>query len=681
MTPDPVPDRVSGPADAAPYDAAPYDALLVVSFGGPERPEDVLPFLENVTRGRAIPRERLEEVGAALPPVRRQEPAQRPQPRVRRRGRGGLRGQRLGLPVYWGNRNWDPYLPDALRQMTTDGVRAGGVPLHQRLLQLLRVPAVPREPRRRRRRGRRSPPRLDRVRHYFNHPGFVEPMVDATLAALAELPGGARGDARLLFVTHSIPTVDERGQRPRRRAAPDRARRCRGGAYVAQHQSVAAEITERIRQHTGHRFAAELVFCSRSGARGPRGSSPTSATGSEAGAKQGAGRGRRARSASSPTTWRSSTTSTPRPARPRRTAGVAFARAATAGVDPRFVSMVRELVLERAAAERARAGRRGPTAAVGPLAASWDACPLGCCANAAGPPARPCAAGTEERTAAGAPSSTDRPRSGAARRRRRGGRRGGGARAGPAPRRRGGRRPRRAAPSDIVTEVDRESEAFLRAGSPSPPRRRLPGRGGRGAGTVDDRRDLGRGPDRRHRQLPLRHPALLRQRGRRRRRGDSLAGAGGRRDERRGLQRGPGRRAPPSTATRCGSAAGRRWRSGWSSPASSTKQSVRGSRARPWRRMIDQVRDIRRMGSAALELCAIAAGAADAYVEEGLHLWDRAAAGLVATEAGATGRGAPRGRGDGLVVCAPSDVRRVLGPRPGVRLPRREARREPRADR
>ena len=75
-------------------DVAPYDALLLVSFGGPEGPEDVVPFLENVTRGRGIPRERLEEVGAALLPLRRPVADQRPEPRVPRRAARGLRRRR-----------------------------------------------------------------------------------------------------------------------------------------------------------------------------------------------------------------------------------------------------------------------------------------------------------------------------------------------------------------------------------------------------------------------------------------------------------------------------------------------------------------------------------------------------------------------------------------------------------
>ena len=96
-------------------------------------------------------------------------------------------------------------------------------------------------------------PRIDRLRHYFNHPGFIESMVDATLSALADLPEDARRGGHIAFVTHSIPVSMNDSSGPR------------GGAYVAQHRAVAAEIIERVREETGHRYPSEVVFCSRSG--------------------------------------------------------------------------------------------------------------------------------------------------------------------------------------------------------------------------------------------------------------------------------------------------------------------------------------------------------------------------------------------------------------------------------
>ncbi len=103
-------------------DVAPYDALLLVSFGGPERPEDVLPFLENVTRGRGIPRERLEEVGAHYSLFGGRSPINDLNRALLGAIRDDLAAHGIDLPVYWGNRNWDPYLADAVAEMRADGV-------------------------------------------------------------------------------------------------------------------------------------------------------------------------------------------------------------------------------------------------------------------------------------------------------------------------------------------------------------------------------------------------------------------------------------------------------------------------------------------------------------------------------------------------------------------------------
>ena len=103
-------------------DAAPYDALLLVSFGGPEKPEDVVPFLENVTRGRGIPRERLEEVGEHYFLFGGRSPINDQNRAFIAAVEEDFRTSGLDLPVYWGNRNWDPYLADTLRRMKDDGI-------------------------------------------------------------------------------------------------------------------------------------------------------------------------------------------------------------------------------------------------------------------------------------------------------------------------------------------------------------------------------------------------------------------------------------------------------------------------------------------------------------------------------------------------------------------------------
>jgi len=164
---------------------APYDALMLVSFGGPEKAEDVLPFLENVTRGRDTPRERLEEVGEHYFLFGGRSPINDQNRAFIAAVEEDLRTNGLDVAVYWGNRNWDPYLADTLRQMKSDGIERVACLLtsayssysgcRQYRENLADAVAEVGE----------GAPRLDRLRHYFNHPGFVEPMVDATLAALA----------------------------------------------------------------------------------------------------------------------------------------------------------------------------------------------------------------------------------------------------------------------------------------------------------------------------------------------------------------------------------------------------------------------------------------------------------------------------------------------------------------
>lgn len=182
-------------APGAAGDAAPYDALLLLSFGGPEGPDDVVPFLENVTRGRGIPQERLKEVGqhyflfGGVSPINDQNRA------LLDALREDFAQNSLDLPVHWGNRNWAPYLTDTLREMALAG--------HRRILVLTTSAYASYSGCRQYRENLADalaaleaegiePPRVDKLRHYFNHPGFVRPMIDGVLASLAELPEEVR---------------------------------------------------------------------------------------------------------------------------------------------------------------------------------------------------------------------------------------------------------------------------------------------------------------------------------------------------------------------------------------------------------------------------------------------------------------------------------------------------------
>ncbi|MEP7091126.1 MAG: ferrochelatase [Nocardioidaceae bacterium] len=361
-----------------PLDIAPYDALLLVSFGGPEKADDVLPFLENVTRGRGIPRERLEEVGEHYHLFGGRSPINDQNRQFIGAVEQDLASSGIGIPVYWGNRNWDPYLADTLARMKADGVERAACLVtsayssysscrqyRENLADAVASVGA-------------GVPRLDKLRHYFNHPGFVEPMVDATLTALADLGDGVRRDAHILFVTHSIPTSMNDTSGPE------------GGAYVAQHRSVGEEISERLRQETGHRYPAELVFCSRSGPPQMPWLEPDVNDRIEELAEAGVGG-----VVVVPIGFVSDHMEVifDLDTEARTTAekvGVEFARAATAGLDPRFVAMVRDLLLERAAVER---GQEAARATVGAQAPSWDVCPAGCCPN--GRAARPALCGSD----------------------------------------------------------------------------------------------------------------------------------------------------------------------------------------------------------------------------------------------------------------------------------------------
>ena len=369
------------------HPAAPYDALLLLSFGGPEAPEDVVPFLENVTRGRGIPKERLKEVGKHYFLFGGVSPINEQNRELLAALREDFAGHGLDLPVYWGNRNWAPYLVDTLREIAADGHRrvavlatsayAGYSGCRQYRENLADALALLAE-------EGRPPLRVDKLRHFHNHPGFVRPMADATIAAIAALPAALREGARLAFTTHSIPeAMAETSGAP-----DDPARGTPGGAYVAQHLEVARLVAEAVAGATGVRDRAwELVYQSRSGAPHIPWLEPDICDHLEAVHADGAPAVVMVPigfvSDHMEVRYDLDTEATARAAE----LGLPVTRAATVGADPRFTAAVRELVLERAAGER---GERPERCALGVLGAGHDVCPVACCPNPRGP--RPAAA-------------------------------------------------------------------------------------------------------------------------------------------------------------------------------------------------------------------------------------------------------------------------------------------------
>jgi ferrochelatase len=230
-----------------------YDAFLLLSFGGPEGPRDVMPFLENVTSGRGVPRERLAEVAehyyafGGVSPINAQC----------RDMLAAVREHGLTLPAYWGNRNWTPYLTDTVRAMASDGVRraiafttsaySSYSSCRQYLDDIERArAAVP------------GAPVIDKIRPYYDRPGFIEPFARATSEAIASLPPGDRDGAHLVFTAHSIPAGMAASSGS---AAARTATAGAGGRYVAELTAAADQISKR----GGGTRPWTLVFQSRSG--------------------------------------------------------------------------------------------------------------------------------------------------------------------------------------------------------------------------------------------------------------------------------------------------------------------------------------------------------------------------------------------------------------------------------
>ena len=182
-----------------------YDAILVVSFGGPEKHEDVIPFLENVLRGKNVPRERMLAVAEHYYHFDGRSPINQQTRELISALKQELAQHGPKLPVYWGNRNWHPMLADTLREMKQDGIKralAFVTSAHssysgcrQYRENIARAQAEVGE----------GAPQIDKIRAFFNHPGFIEATEHCLREARAQIPADARGDIQLVYVAHSIP--------------------------------------------------------------------------------------------------------------------------------------------------------------------------------------------------------------------------------------------------------------------------------------------------------------------------------------------------------------------------------------------------------------------------------------------------------------------------------------------
>jgi protoporphyrin/coproporphyrin ferrochelatase len=183
-----------------------YDALLIVSFGGPEKPEDVMPFLERVTRGRNVPAERLRKVAEHYYRFGGKSPINEQNRQLIAALRIELDARGIALPIYWGNRNWDPLLSDALHNMRHEGIQqalafvTSGYSSYSGCRQYRENIAAAQS------QLGCGAPRVDKLRVFYNHPGFIEACADRVRAALAEFRFEEIDSLRLVFTAHSIPS-------------------------------------------------------------------------------------------------------------------------------------------------------------------------------------------------------------------------------------------------------------------------------------------------------------------------------------------------------------------------------------------------------------------------------------------------------------------------------------------
>jgi ferrochelatase len=339
--------------ETRPADGTPYDAFLLVSFGGPEAMADVMPFLDHVLRGRNIPPERKREVArhyerfGGVSPINAQNRALLDA--VRREL--GTHGPRL--PLYWGNRNWHPFLADTLRAMAADGIRRALAFVTSAYSSYSGCRQYLDDVARARAEVGPSAPAVDKLRAFYDHPGFVEANADRLREALGSLPADRRG-TRIAFTAHSVPTA-----------------MAAGSDYVAQLRETCALVAARA---PGVPWT--LVFQSRSGSPRDPWLEPDVLEHLETLRAEGA-RAVVVAPVGFVSDHMEVVHDLDTEARARAAAlGLAFARAGTAGTHPAFVRMIRELIEERVAGGARRAlGSRGPRA---------DVCERDCC-----PPAPP----------------------------------------------------------------------------------------------------------------------------------------------------------------------------------------------------------------------------------------------------------------------------------------------------
>jgi protoporphyrin/coproporphyrin ferrochelatase len=182
-----------------------YDAILVVSFGGPESRQDVIPFLENVLRGRNVPRERMLAVAEHYYHFGGKSPINQQTRELITALKLELEQHGPHLPVYWGNRNWHPMLADTLRQMNKDGIRHTLAFVTSAFSSYSGCRQYREDIARAQAEVGLGAPEVDKLRAFFNHPLFIEATEARVRDALREIPSDLRSNLQIVYTAHSIP--------------------------------------------------------------------------------------------------------------------------------------------------------------------------------------------------------------------------------------------------------------------------------------------------------------------------------------------------------------------------------------------------------------------------------------------------------------------------------------------
>ena len=328
-----------------------YDAILVVSFGGPEAKEDVIPFLETVLRGRNIPRERLLTVAEHYYHFEGKSPINQQTRELIAAVQAELERHGPKLPVYWGNRNWHPFLSETLQQMKKDGIRRAVAFVTSAYSSYSGCRQYREDIARAQSEVGSGAPQVDKLRAFFNHPAFIETTVERIRDALQTLPPELQGKAQIIYTAHSIPLS-----------------MANTSDYVKQLQEVRKLVSEAL----GHQNDV-LVYQSRSGVPGQPWLEPDILEYlRELKAKKLA-----SAVVIAPISFISDHMEVlydldVEARQLCNSLSLPMTRAQTVGLDPRFIAMIRELILERMDPARERL-------ALGSLGPRTDVCAENCC--------------------------------------------------------------------------------------------------------------------------------------------------------------------------------------------------------------------------------------------------------------------------------------------------------------